>query len=143
MSTVRVSDLEARLSPPLLSAYQAALDRWDRAGASARLWKKDASLWTGGDDAASPLAFGALSRGLGIDPTQLGAEEIKDALRRNTEQAAARGVFGVPTFEIDDELFWGADSIEFVAAFLADPSVLRNDEVRRLDGLPVAAARRT
>jgi 2-hydroxychromene-2-carboxylate isomerase len=101
------------------------------------------SLWTGGGDAASPLAFDALSRALGVDPTQLGAEEIKDALRRNTEQAAARGVFGVPTFEVDGELFWGADSIEFVAAFLADPSVLRNDEVRRLDGLPVAAARKT
>ena len=101
------------------------------------------SLWTGGDDAASPLAFGTLSRSLGIDPMQLGSEEIKGALRSNTEQAAARGVFGVPTFEIDGELFWGADSIEFVAAFLADPSVLRNDEVRRLDGLPVAAARKT
>jgi 2-hydroxychromene-2-carboxylate isomerase len=101
------------------------------------------SLWAGGDDAASPLAFAALSRSLGVDPAQLGADEIKNALRRNTEQAAARGVFGVPTFEVDGEIFWGADSIEFVSAFLADPSVLRNDEVRRLDGLPVAAARKT
>ena len=101
------------------------------------------SLWTGGDDAASPLAFGALSRALGVDPMQLGAEEIKNALRNNTEQAAARGVFGVPTFEVDGELFWGADSIEFVSAFLDDPSVLRNGEVQRLDGLPVAAARKT
>ena len=92
---------------------------------------------------ASPLAFGALSRSLGIDPAQLGAEEIKDTLRRNTEQAAARGVFGVPTFEVDGELFWGADSIEFLTAFLCDPTVLRNDEVRRLDGLPVAAARKS
>jgi 2-hydroxychromene-2-carboxylate isomerase len=100
------------------------------------------SLWTGGDDATNPLAFGALSRALGIDPMQLGAEEIKNALRGNTEQAAARGVFGVPTFEVDGELFWGADSIEFVAAFLADPAVLRNDEVQRLDSLPVSAARR-
>jgi predicted DsbA family dithiol-disulfide isomerase len=68
---------------------------------------------------------------------------VKDALRRNTEQAAARGVFGVPTFEVDGELFWGADSIEFLNAFLSDPTVLRNDEVRRLDGLPVAAARKS
>jgi 2-hydroxychromene-2-carboxylate isomerase len=101
------------------------------------------SLWTGADGATNPIAFGALARALGVDPMQLGAEEIKDALRRNTEQAAARGVFGVPTFEVDGELFWGADSIEFLNAFLADPSVLRNDEVRRLDGLPVAAARKT
>ena len=100
------------------------------------------SLWTGGDDAASPLAFAALSRSLGVDPMQLGTEEIKDALRRNTEEAAARGVFGVPTFDVDGELFWGADSIEFLSAFLADPSVLRNDEVRRLDSLPISAARK-
>jgi 2-hydroxychromene-2-carboxylate isomerase len=100
------------------------------------------SVWTGGDGATNPIAFDALARTLGVDPMRLGADEIKDALRRNTEQAAARGVFGVPTFEVDGELFWGADSIEFVAAFLADPSVLRNDEVRRLDGLPVAAARK-
>jgi len=100
------------------------------------------SLWTGGDDATNPLAFGALSRSLGVDPMQLGAEEIKNALRGNTEQAAARGVFGVPTFEVDGELFWGADSIEFLNAFLTDPSILRNDEMRRLDGLPVAAARK-
>jgi 2-hydroxychromene-2-carboxylate isomerase len=100
------------------------------------------SIWAGGDGATNPIAFGALARALGVDPMQLGADEIKDALRRNTEQAAARGVFGVPTFEVDGELFWGADSIEFLNAFLADPSVLRNDEVRRLDGLPVAAARK-
>jgi 2-hydroxychromene-2-carboxylate isomerase len=101
------------------------------------------SVWTGSDGATNPIAFAALARALGADPMQLGAEEIKDALRRNTEQAAARGVFGVPTFEVDGELFWGADSIEFLNAFLADPSVLRNDEVRRLDALPVAAARKT
>jgi 2-hydroxychromene-2-carboxylate isomerase len=101
------------------------------------------SLWTGADDPANPIAFAALARSVGVDPAQLSTDEIKDALRRNTEQAAARGVFGVPTFEVDGELFWGADSIEFLNAFLSDPTVLRNDEVRRLDGLPVAAARKS
>ena len=101
-----------------------------------------AALWTAADDPSNPIAFAALARSLGVDPAQLSADEIKDALRRNTEQAAARGVFGVPTFEVDGELFWGADSIEFLNAFLADPSVLHNDEVRRLDALPVAAARK-
>ena len=101
------------------------------------------SLWTGADDPGNPIAFAALARSVGVDPAQLSTDEIKDALRRNTEQAAARGVFGVPTFEVDGELFWGADSIEFLNAFLADASVLRNDEVRRLDGLPVAAARKS
>lgn len=100
------------------------------------------ALWTGGGDAADPVAFAALARSLGVDAARLGDEEIKNALRRNTDQAAARGVFGVPTFEVDGELFWGADSVEFVRAFLADPSVVRNEEMRRLDSLPISAARR-
>jgi hypothetical protein len=50
-------------------------------------------------------------------------------------------VFGVPTFDVDGELFWGADSLDFLRAFLADPATLRSAEMRRLDELPVAAAR--
>jgi len=76
-----------------------------------------------------------------VRPDDLGA--VKDALRRNTEDAAARGVFGVPSFVIGGEVFWGADSINFVKAFLADKRVLRNDEMRRVDNLPVGAARKT
>lgn len=100
------------------------------------------AIWTTGGEPADPAAFAELARALGVDAARLGAQEVKDALRTNTERAAARGVFGVPTFEVDGELFWGADSIEFVRAFLADPSVVRNAEMRRLDGLPVAAARK-
>jgi len=66
---------------------------------------------------------------------------VKDILRKNTEEAAARGVFGVPSLVVDGEVFWGADSIEFVNAFLAEPKVPGNDEMRRVDRLPVGAAR--
>jgi predicted DsbA family dithiol-disulfide isomerase len=66
---------------------------------------------------------------------------VKDLLRRNTDQAIAAGVFGVPSFVIDGEVFWGADSIEFAKAFLADPKTVRNDEMRRVDELPAAATR--
>ena len=96
-------------------------------------------IWTTGEDAASPERFAALSTRLA---TEVKAE-AKDILRTNTEQAIARGVFGVPTFEADGELFWGADSIEFLKAFFKNPSIIRNDEIRRLDELPAAATRRT
>lgn len=36
----------------------------------------------------------------------------KAALRTQSEEAAARGVFGAPTFFIDDEMFWGNDRLE-------------------------------
>ncbi|MSP98797.1 MAG: 2-hydroxychromene-2-carboxylate isomerase, partial [Betaproteobacteria bacterium] len=71
-----------------------------------------------------------------------GAADVKDALRRNTDEAAALGVFGVPTFVADREVFWGNDSIEFFKAWLADPSILHSAEMRRIDALPVAASRR-
>jgi 2-hydroxychromene-2-carboxylate isomerase len=97
-------------------------------------------IWTTGADASDPERFSALAKRLGVTGEY---PEAKDILRRNTETAVARGVFGVPTFEVDGELFWGADSMEFLRAFLADPATLRSAEMLRLDGLPVAAARRT
>ena len=100
------------------------------------------SIWTTGEDAADAGRFVALSQTLGVTRENLESIEVKNRLRQNTEEAAARGVFGVPTFEVDGELFWGADSIEFLKDFLADPAALKNREMQRLDGLPVAAARR-
>lgn len=100
------------------------------------------ALWTSGEDAADPQRLATLCAELGVSADALAAPAVKDGLRRNTEAAIAAGVFGVPTFAVDGELFWGADSVEFLRAFLADPAVLRNDEIRRLDALPVAAARK-
>lgn len=97
------------------------------------------AVWMSGENANEPARFAALCRELGIDPAQL-AEE-KERLKANTEEAASRGVFGVPSFVVDGEVFWGADAIDFLNAFLADPAVVRNDEMRRLDSLPVGAAR--
>lgn len=43
---------------------------------------------------------------------------VKDKLRADTEAAVARGVFGVPTFFVGDEMFWGHDRLDFVARAL-------------------------
>ena len=96
-------------------------------------------VWMSGENASDPARFSRLCAELGVKEQKLA--EVKDQLRKNTEEAAARGVFGVPSFVVDGEVFWGADAVGFVKAFLADPSIVRNDEMRRLDALPVAAAR--
>jgi 2-hydroxychromene-2-carboxylate isomerase len=98
------------------------------------------SLWMSGENASDQARFAALCAELGVQPDALAAQ--KDALRRDTEAAAARGVFGVPTFVIDGEVFWGADSLDFAKAFLKDKAVVRNDEMRRVDNLPFGAARK-
>jgi 2-hydroxychromene-2-carboxylate isomerase len=101
------------------------------------------SVWTSGDEASDPRRFSALCKAFGIDEARLSSPELKDALRKNTEEAAARGVFGVPSFVIDGEVFWGADAVDFAKSYLVDASVLRNDEMRRVDNLPIGAARKT
>ena len=42
----------------------------------------------------------------------------KALLRSNTDAAAARGVFGVPAFEVDGKLFWGLDGLPMLRAYL-------------------------
>ncbi|MGZ4180504.1 MAG: DsbA family protein [Solirubrobacteraceae bacterium] len=58
----------------------------------------------------------------GLDPEAVRAgtsdPQIKQALRAATDAAYDRGVFGVPTIAIGDELFWGDDRLEDAAAHL-------------------------
>jgi 2-hydroxychromene-2-carboxylate isomerase len=100
------------------------------------------SLWMSGEHADDPERFAALCRELSVDQGRLAEPVVKDTLRKNTGDAAQRGVFGVPSFVADGEVFWGADAIDFLKAFLKDRAVLRNDEMRRVDTLPVGAARK-
>ena len=57
-------------------------------------------------------------------------------------KALAAGVFGVPTLQVDDALFWGNDAHAFALAALEDPALLADPEMRRVGRLPVAATRR-
>jgi len=61
----------------------------------------------------------AAAREAGLHPQQIAdgieRQEIKDRLKRNTDEALARGVTGIPTVAIGDELFWGDDHLEQAA----------------------------
>ena len=46
-------------------------------------------------------------------------QSVKDRLRQATDEAYARGVGGVPTVAVGDELFWGDDRLDAAAAALA------------------------
>lgn len=47
-------------------------------------------------------------------PSSFTAQRYKDQLRANNETAVARGLFGVPTFFVGDEMYWGHDRIEYM-----------------------------
>jgi 2-hydroxychromene-2-carboxylate isomerase len=46
------------------------------------------------------------------------ADAVKQQLRANTEEALAAGAFGVPSFVVDDKLFWGLDGLPMLKACL-------------------------
>jgi 2-hydroxychromene-2-carboxylate isomerase len=41
-------------------------------------------------------------------------DPIKERLKANTQAAADRGAFGIPTFFVGDEMFFGKDRLEQV-----------------------------
>ncbi|HWF53048.1 MAG TPA: 2-hydroxychromene-2-carboxylate isomerase [Solirubrobacteraceae bacterium] len=67
------------------------------------------------------------ARAAGLDPEAvvagIEAPEVKATLRGATDAAYARGVFGVPTVAVGDELFWGDDRLEDAAAELRRATV--------------------
>jgi 2-hydroxychromene-2-carboxylate isomerase len=50
------------------------------------------------------------------------SQGVKDALRAATDSAAERGVKGVPSVVIGEEVFWGDDRLEEAARFLSETS---------------------
>ena len=74
--------------------------------------------WGEGQDISDPAVIERALSAVGLDGKALLAatqeQEVKDALRRNTELALARGVFGVPTIFVGERSFWGNDRLQFV-----------------------------
>ena len=81
---------------------------------------------------------------LGVsDPeTAATAASAKDHLRANTAEALSRGVWGVPTFDVGGELFWGADSLPMMLDYLQHPDLFGTPDMKRLETLPIGAVRR-
>ena len=66
---------------------------------------------------------------------------MKNALRHNTARAVAAGVYGVPTFAVDSELFWGFDRTDMLLDYLDNPAMMQVSEMQRLTQVPKAAER--
>jgi 2-hydroxychromene-2-carboxylate isomerase len=96
-----------------------------------------------GRDVTDLNVLADLAQELGIPDARavIEDERVKQRLRDNTDWAIAQGVFGVPTFVIDGELFWGHDAFDMVLDYLRDPRQFADAEMRRIDELPVGVIR--
>jgi len=82
-----------------------------------------AAAWAEGRDLAEVAVVADVVERVGLDAADLTARladpAVKADLRRRTERALALGVFGVPTFEWEGELFWGHDRMVHLADRIA------------------------
>ena len=75
-------------------------------------------MWVQGHSLEDPATVAGVAERHGLDPEKVIAgcqdPDVKARLRTNTEEAAARGVFGAPSFVVGDSVFWGQDRLDFV-----------------------------
>ena len=81
------------------------------------------AMWAEPRNLGEPAELAAVLRQAGLDADAFLAlvsdTAVKEQLKKNTEEAVARGVFGAPTFFVGEDMFWGQDRLDFVAAALA------------------------
>ena len=96
-----------------------------------------------GRDLTDQAVIADLAAQLGVaDPQRALADAaVKQRLRENTLWASSRGVFGVPTLLIGEELFWGHDAFDMALDYLSRPQSFADPDMRALDSLPIGAAR--
>jgi len=101
-------------------------------------------VWCDGRLPDLPIEWAELIAELGVHDAdaRIASAEVKDELRRNTDEAIARGVFGVPTLAIGSELFWGSDATAMAAGYIAAGCRFADPEYARVATLPIGAARR-
>lgn len=93
------------------------------------------AVWVRALHVSEPDVAERIANEVGLDGPalieQAQSPEIKMMLRRQTDNAILRGVFGVPTMEVEGHLFWGYDDFPFLDLFLAGKDPLDPAERQR------------
>jgi 2-hydroxychromene-2-carboxylate isomerase len=108
------------------------------------------AIWKEGGDLNQPETFSKLEQKL--DQSNLadlvGESSVKNKLRSNTEQAIESGVWGVPTFHLENtsqsgpQNFWGLDAFDMLLDYLESPNDFYDKEMLRIESLPSAIQRK-
>ncbi|HEX4647382.1 MAG TPA: 2-hydroxychromene-2-carboxylate isomerase [Steroidobacteraceae bacterium] len=101
------------------------------------------AVFRDGRDASDAEVIADLAGALGVADPQSALSEpaVKERLRTNTDWAISRGVFGVPTLVVGEELFWGHDAVDMAIDYLSRPEAFADAQMRAADALPVGASR--
>jgi 2-hydroxychromene-2-carboxylate isomerase len=101
-------------------------------------------VWGEGRDLAAdwPLFCERLGVGVAEAAALIADPAVKQKLIDNTANAAAQGVFGVPTLSFNGQNFWGSDAIEWANAYVADPRMFDAGEMKRAAEIEIGAVRK-
>jgi 2-hydroxychromene-2-carboxylate isomerase len=75
------------------------------------------TIWQDGLNMNDEIIVQKVLKNINVNPKTFflrsSSSSIKESLRRKTSDAYEKGIFGAPTFVVNDKIFWGQDRIEF------------------------------
>jgi len=89
------------------------------------------------DEALAAAGIGAATRAAAFATAE--SDAIKDELRRCTDEAVARGVFGAPAIFVGDVMLWGQDRLHWLEAIAEGWRIDDAAPVRVIDQEPCSA----
>ena len=126
-----------------LRAATSFTDPTERARAVGALFR---AAWVTGDGVDTPALVQEALDAAGLDGpgavSRAAAPEGKTALLHATNDAIARGVFGVPTIAVGTETFWGTDALPTLEQFLRGRDPITPELRERLRAIPVGVQRK-
>jgi 2-hydroxychromene-2-carboxylate isomerase len=97
-------------------------------------------VWCTGQDAADTTRLAALSADL--QPAgDVTSDTVKQQLKAHTDEAIALNLFGVPSFVVDGQVFWGNDALPMLRAYLQGDPWFQSAEWTGVAQLPVGVHR--
>ncbi len=82
------------------------------------------AIWEEERNIADADVVSAIATALGLDGALLvdaaSNSDISEIIKRNTQDAIERGLFGAPSYCIGDEFFWGQDRLDMLEDVLKD-----------------------
>ena len=83
-------------------------------------------VWNRGIDVTDEVEFRELSSAIKLE-REPNDPDVKEQLKKNTEEAIANHVYGVPSFYYNNKIFWGNDSLKMLEAYIdGDPWIDEN-----------------
>ena len=75
------------------------------------------AIWKDGLNMNDPIIINKVLKNIDLNPENFLAkatnQKIKDKLKKLTDNALKKNIFGAPTFVVNNKIFWGQDRLEY------------------------------